>query len=82
LSEIFKLQDKCGANIFATSRFIPSITDNFSGSPALEIRANDEDVRRYVVDYISQSKSKVMKECGEEIKVGIKDTVEGMYIPR
>lgn len=81
LSEIFKLQDKCGANIFATSRFIPSITDHFGESPSLEIRASDEDVQRYVVDYISKSKLKVMKECDEEIKVGIKDIVEGMYVP-
>jgi hypothetical protein len=29
LSEIFEIQDKCRANIFATSRSIPSITDNF-----------------------------------------------------
>jgi hypothetical protein len=53
-----------------------------SGSPALEIRVSDEDVQIYVVDYISKSKSKVVKEYGEEIKVGIKDTVEGMYVPR
>lgn len=82
LTEIFKLQDRCRANIFATSRFIPSITDKFIGSPDLEIRASDEDVQRYVVDCVSKSQSKAMKECGEEIKVGIKDTVEGMYVPR
>lgn len=81
LLEIFKLQEKCGANILATSRFIPSITDYFCRSPALEIRASDEDVQTYIVDYISKSKSKVMKECSEEIKVGIKDIVEGMYVP-
>lgn len=78
LTEIFNLQDKCGANIFATSRFVPSIIDKFSGGLSLEIRASDDDVQRYVVDYISKSGLKVMKECGEEIKAGIKHVTERM----
>jgi NACHT domain len=82
LSEIFNLQAKCGANLFATSRFIPSVTERFGGSLSLEIRASDEDVRKYVDDYISKSESNVMKECSEEIKTKIKDAVEGMYVPR
>ena len=31
ISEIFNLQTKVGANVFVTSRFIPEITDKFSG---------------------------------------------------
>ena len=48
LKEIFKVQTKSGANIFATSRFIPEITERFQGSISLEIRASEEDVRRYL----------------------------------
>ena len=32
LSEMLNLQAKTGANIFATSRFIPEITNEFEGS--------------------------------------------------
>ena len=48
LSEIFNLQLKGGASIFATSRFISYITDRFKGNINLEIRASDEDVGRYL----------------------------------
>jgi Cdc6-like AAA superfamily ATPase len=40
LSELFSLQAKCVGNLFATSRFIPEITQNFQGSISLEIRGN------------------------------------------
>src|SRR5437667_6834112 len=48
LSEIFNLQAKTGANLFATSRFIPEIEREFKGATSLEIRASDEDVQRYL----------------------------------
>ncbi|KAE9367162.1 hypothetical protein N431DRAFT_349975 [Stipitochalara longipes BDJ] len=47
LSELFTLQANSGANFFATSRFIPEITEKFEGSPSLEIHTREEDVRRY-----------------------------------
>ena len=39
LTEIFALQAKCKANIFATSRFILEVTRMFDGSTSLEILA-------------------------------------------
>jgi len=48
LSEIFNLQAKCGANLFATSRFLPDIIETFKGSILLEIRASNEDIRAYL----------------------------------
>jgi hypothetical protein len=53
LSEIFNLQAKSRANIFATSRFIPEITERFAGSMLLEIRASEHDVRKYVDGHMS-----------------------------
>jgi hypothetical protein len=81
LSEIFNLQVKYGANIFATSRFIPEITEKFNGSTLLEIRAHDEDVRKYLDGCISQSESKFLKSYHEEIKAEITKAVDGMYVP-
>ena len=80
LSEIFNLQDKTRANLFATSRFIPDITDEFKRSPSLEIRANDGDVRRYLDGHMSQLRSFVLRNPNlqEEIKTEIVKAVDGM----
>ena len=45
LAEIFDLQAKAGASIFAASRFIPEIAKRFEGGLSLEIRASDGDVQ-------------------------------------
>ena len=80
LSGVFKLQAKTGANLFVTSRFIPDIAEKFEGSPSLEIRANDEDVRRYLDGHMSQLRSFVSRkpELQEEIKNEIVKAVDGM----
>jgi Cdc6-like AAA superfamily ATPase len=82
LSEIFSLQAKHGANLFATSRFIPEITGKFQGSISLEIRASIEDVRRYLDGCMSQLPEFVRynHDLQEEIKAGIVKAVDGMYV--
>ena len=80
LSMIFDLQAKTRANLFATSRQIPSILEIFRGSIVLEVRASDADVRKYVESYIPQlpmflSRSPSLQ---EEIKTGIVNAVDGM----
>jgi uncharacterized membrane-anchored protein YjiN (DUF445 family) len=78
LSEIFSLQTKTRANLFATSRFIPDIIEKFHGSTTFEIRAHDEDVRRYLDGRISQSGQKLLQTYHEEIKAEITKAVNGM----
>ncbi|KAH6699500.1 ankyrin repeat protein [Verticillium dahliae] len=78
LTELFNLQAECGANIFATSRCIPEITDRFSASTILEIRANDEDVRRYLDGRILQSGRTLLEKCREEIRNEITEVSDGM----
>ncbi|RSL80077.1 hypothetical protein CEP51_006860 [Fusarium floridanum] len=82
LSELFELQVKCGVNIFATSRFIPDIVDTFEIGTALEIRASNEDVERYVKGRIDHLQPFVRrnKQLQEEIKVGISTAVDGMFL--
>jgi hypothetical protein len=82
LTEIFNLQAKSRANIFATSRFIPEITERFEGSMSLEIRASEHDVRRYVDGHMSHLPSFVGRspDLQEEIKAEIVKAVDGMYI--
>jgi hypothetical protein len=81
LSKIFNLQVRNGANIFATSRFIPDITEKFQGSISLEIRASDEDMQRYLDGRILESESVVLKTSREEIKAEIMEAVDRMYVP-
>ena len=82
LSEISILQAKCGANIFATSRFVPDITEKFEGSLSIEIRASNEDVRRYLDGHLSQFPAFVRRslELQNEIKAAIIKAVDGMCV--
>ncbi|KAL6831777.1 hypothetical protein V8C40DRAFT_273247 [Trichoderma camerunense] len=48
LSSVFQLQSETEANFFITSRFDMEIASAFSNIPSLEIRASNEDVRRYL----------------------------------
>jgi hypothetical protein len=81
LSEAFALQEKCNVNLLATSRFIPDVTEMFKGSDILEVRANSEDVRKYIDGHTFQLPNFVCRnaELQEEIKTGIVQLVDGMY---
>jgi hypothetical protein len=82
LSEIFNLQTKFGANIFATSRFIPEITTKFQANILLEIRASKEDIGRYLQAHIRHLSpfDDWNRQLRDEIKVAIADAVDGMYV--
>jgi Cdc6-like AAA superfamily ATPase len=77
---ILNIQAKYGANIFATSRFIPDITEKFNRRTWLEIRATDHDVRKYLDGRILQSGRKLLTTNCEEIKPAIAKAVDGMYV--
>jgi Cdc6-like AAA superfamily ATPase len=81
LSGLFNLQTKCGVNLFATSRPILSIEKEFEGNLNLEIRASEEDVRRYLDGHMFQLPGFVVRslELQEEIKTHIVKAVDGMY---
>lgn len=82
LSQIFSLQARCGLNIFATSRPIPEVTSKFSQSTRVEIRASDEDVRRFLEGHMGQLPSFVQRnrQLQDEIKNEISEAVDGMYV--
>lgn len=54
LTELFGMQAKTGANIFATSRDNPEITARFKKSLSLEVRATEEDVGKYLDGHMFQ----------------------------
>jgi len=81
LLEILNLQATSRTNLFATSRYIPEIEKWFEEAIILEIRANDEDVRRYLDNHISELPLFVSRSLNlqEEIKTAILKAVDGMY---
>ncbi|KAH8586052.1 ankyrin repeat protein, partial [Bisporella sp. PMI_857] len=82
LADILNLQAKYRANIFATSRIIPEIMEKFQGSISLEIRASEQDVRKYVNGQISHLPYFVGRnpELQEKIKSEIVKVVDGMFL--
>lgn len=82
LSDLFNLQARCEVNLFATSRPIPSIEKEFEGNSNLEIRASEEDMRRYLEGHMFRLPRFVARslELQEEIKTDIVNAVDGMYV--
>ena len=87
LDEIFGLQERAGANIFATSRYnpkiyTPKITKKFKKAISLEIRAKDEDVQTYLAGNIARLPSFVLSKTDllDDIKATISRAVDGMYV--
>jgi Cdc6-like AAA superfamily ATPase len=84
LTEIFALQASCKASLFATSRDIPEITARFDESLRVEIRASDDDVRRYIEGNIDRHMPSLrgqiekVPQLKEEIITGIITAVQGM----
>ncbi|KAI9859982.1 MAG: hypothetical protein M1813_006329 [Trichoglossum hirsutum] len=80
--EIFNLQAKTGANIFATPRFIPETMKEFEGIIPLEISASDEDIRRYIDGHMLNLPAFVSgrPKLQEEIRIAIAKAVDGMFL--
>jgi hypothetical protein len=82
LLKLADFQSKYNANLFATSRFIPEIIKKFKQYPCLEIRANDQEVQRYIDRCISYLPSFVQNnsDLQQEVKTEIIKVVDGMYV--
>lgn len=82
LPEVFRLQQRCQINIFATTRDIPEIlqSEELRKSILVEIRASEEDVLRYVSGRIARMQSFVRSnlDLQNEIKAIIASKVNGM----
>jgi hypothetical protein len=54
IHKLRELQARIGVRLLFTSRFIPEITQNFQSNLMLEVRASEEDARRFVAGHISR----------------------------
>ncbi|KAK3371092.1 hypothetical protein B0T24DRAFT_500138, partial [Lasiosphaeria ovina] len=82
VSAIFHLQAACQANVFATSRFIPDITNRFAEAASREIRASPGDIQKYIEGYVGRLPSFVRRDeqLQREIATGIAEAVDGMFL--
>ena len=82
LSELFALQKSHEMNIFTTSRFLPDIVNQFKDSESLKICASRQDVERYLEGHMDQMLSFVQenRQLQTDIKTGISEAVDGMYV--
>ena len=82
ISELQELQASLGANILATSRFIPEITAKFKEAVQLEIRASESDIGTYLNGNLSHLPGFVSRnhELQDEIKQSIMKCVDGMLV--
>ncbi|KAF3919192.1 hypothetical protein AA313_de0200251 [Arthrobotrys entomopaga] len=82
LDKLFELYSKANINILATSRPSPDIVAEFTenGSARLEIRASDEDVKKYLRSMIKTSGNANLKKHQETIMAKICELVDGMFL--
>ncbi|KAK4147138.1 ankyrin repeat-containing domain protein [Dichotomopilus funicola] len=69
-----------GVNTFATSRFIPDVTDMFDKDNWLEIRVSDADVAGFVGAQISRAGSDFLKKVREEATAEIVKAAGGIFL--
>lgn len=73
ISELLNLHDRLGVNLFATSRFIPEITERFTESTTKEIRATTEDIERYLERSLTSLPRSVSTD--PDLKIAIKEEI-------
>ena len=83
LSAVFNLQNQTQLNLFATSRYVEEITSQFKRCMLKEIRAQDDDVLRYVNMRIPQLlRSQISKhpEVQDTVREDIVKAADGMCV--
>lgn len=80
LADVLDLQDIADINLFVTSRDIQDIRERFQQSIILEIRASNEDVRKYLETRIAEGGSYVLRRPALKVEIisEIVKRVEGM----
>ena len=75
LAKISNLQKEAGSDLhlMVTSRFIPEIEEKFKEAPRLEVRASNEDVRKFVAGQIHRLPRVVRRD--EELKDLVQDRI-------
>ena len=82
LARLHDLQQEADLRLIVTSRFIPDIENQFRLMPALEIRASEADVKRFVHSQIYRLPKCVQRDCELQafVEGEIVEVVNGMLV--
>ncbi|OBT88430.1 hypothetical protein VE02_03298 [Pseudogymnoascus sp. 03VT05] len=82
LERLRDLQNDRDIRLMITSRFIPEIQEEFKSAPKLEVRANPEDVAKFVKGKILRLHRCVQRddELKREVEERIVEAVDGMFL--
>jgi hypothetical protein len=80
IEKLQRLQDGRNVRLLFTSRFIPEITKEFQSSASLEVRASEEDVRRYIAGQMLRLPNCIKRDGGLQnlVQTRIVGAVDGM----
>jgi hypothetical protein len=73
IDKLRDLQARTAVWLLFTSRFIPEITQKFQSNPILEVRASEEDVRRFVVGQMPRLPNCIQRD--EELKHAVQNKI-------
>jgi Cdc6-like AAA superfamily ATPase len=73
IDKLHELQGRKDVRLLFTSRFIPKITRKFQSNSTLEVRANEEDVRHFVVGQMPRLPSCIRRD--EELKYAVQNKI-------
>jgi hypothetical protein len=82
LAKVCSLQSLVDLWLMATSRFFPDISKEFKEMPTLEVRATEQDLRRYINSQFHRLPSCVQRSADLQALVQDKivEAVDGMYV--
>jgi hypothetical protein len=80
VAKLRDLQAKTNMRLLFTSRFIPEITEKFLPDPKLEVRASEEDVKRFVAGQIRRLPNCIRRddELTRAVQSKICEAIDGM----
>jgi hypothetical protein len=82
IAPLRRMQKHVNIRLLCTSRFSPEIEELFCADTKLEVRASDQDIRRYVTGQTSRLPKCIRcdSELEQEVQESIAKAVDGMYV--
>jgi hypothetical protein len=82
LDTLHDIQTKSKLSLLFTSRFVPDISEKFQSSPVLEVRASEEDVKRFIAGQIPRLPSCIRRDddLSQQVQDKISKAIDGMYV--
>ncbi|KAF2787420.1 ankyrin, partial [Melanomma pulvis-pyrius CBS 109.77] len=79
LSKLLALQKEADVRLIATSRFVLDVEDALRPAIRLEVKASDEDIKKFVVGQICRL-PKCVQRLQDEVQKSVVEAVDGMFL--